>query len=150
MTGDLLTRLRAQNVLYAGHPVSLEMPDGTVLQGMSPKTVQTRNPDGEEAAAEIERLRAELSRATGRQRVSIIDQDGKEIGHAHRSMRELTTEEAFVDERGTAWMPPTAWAYFAACRARDKHRDSRLKPLVETEGLDGEATKAAVPEGKSP
>jgi HAMP domain-containing protein len=69
--------------------------------------------------AEVERLTRELSKATGRQRVSIVDQDGNEVGHTHRSMAELLREDAWRDDNGTIWNPPTAWAYFAVCRARD-------------------------------
>ena len=65
----------------------------------------------------VEDGRRELSRATGRQRISIVDQHGSEVGHRHASMKELLTEEAFVDEDGVAWTIPTAWAYRQACLA---------------------------------
>lgn len=30
--------------------------------------------------------------------------------------------ETYIDESGLSWSPPTAWAYFAVCRARDAHQ----------------------------
>jgi uncharacterized Zn finger protein (UPF0148 family) len=80
--------------------------------------------------AEVEELRKELSRATGRQRVSIVDQDGNEVGYTHRPMAELRREDAWRDDNGTIWNPPTAWAYFAVCRARDA-KQALIEEMVE-------------------
>jgi hypothetical protein len=76
------------------------------------------DPTERKAGELVERLR-EYADPDGRIPFQIVDQDGKRIGVARRTPDELLRSEAFVDDRGTAWMPPTAWAYFAACRARD-------------------------------
>jgi len=65
----------------------------------------------EAAAVEVERARYTS--------VPIIDQHREEIGIAHRKPADLERVDAFMDDNGTAWTPPTAWAYFAACQARD-------------------------------
>lgn len=66
----------------------------------------------------VERLQ-EFADPDGRIPFPIVDQDGKQIGVARRTPEEMTTSEAFVDEVGTAWTQPTAWAYFAVCRTRE-------------------------------
>ena len=66
----------------------------------------------------VERLR-EFADPDGRIAFPIVDQDGKQFGVARRTPEEMTRSEAYVDDRGTAWMPPTAWAYMAVCAARD-------------------------------
>jgi len=59
----------------------------------------------------------------------IADQHGNHVGTANTSVRELLTVEAFVDESGTAWTPPTAHAYYAVCRAL-KAKDARICELI--------------------
>lgn len=51
---------------------------------------------------------------------------------AERERDQLATElnETHVDENGTAWTRPTAWAYMQVCKARDKHAD-RVKTLED-------------------
>jgi hypothetical protein len=93
-------------------------------------------------AAEIERLRIELARATGRQRIALIDQDGKEVGYGFSAYRDLLREDVFVDDAGTVWTRPTAWAYFAACRA--------LRAAQGIAAPTGDETETGSTEGKSP
>jgi hypothetical protein len=47
----------------------------------------------------------------------IVDQSGRIVGEARTPLKDMLTVQAFVDEKGTVWAAPTAWAYFAACRA---------------------------------
>ena len=60
----------------------------------------------------------------------IIDQHGNTIGTAERTPEEHGIVEAFVDDHDTAWMPPTAWAYFKRCQP-----DAVPGDLVETAWL---------------
>ncbi len=46
--------------------------------------------------------------------VPIIDQNGKQVGSGTIDIMQV---DAYVDDRGTAWLPPTAWAYYAVCLA---------------------------------
>ena len=69
--------------------------------------------------SEVEALRGEVSRLTGRQRVSLVDQDGNEVGFHHINHAELMREEVWRDDNGTIWSRPTAWAYYAACQDRN-------------------------------
>lgn len=55
----------------------------------------------------------------------IIDQDGNRVGIAHRLPEELCYVEAYVDDHGTVWTPPTAYAYAMVCKARDNDRAER-------------------------
>jgi len=71
----------------------------------------------EQSALEIERLRAENSRLTGRQCIPLVDQNGKEVGAEYLSFAELHRHEVHVDDKGTTWARPTAWAYMQACKA---------------------------------
>lgn len=47
-------------------------------------------------------------------RVPIIDQDGRNVGTASPPAMLI---EAYTDDDGIVWTAPSAWAYFAACRA---------------------------------
>jgi len=47
----------------------------------------------------------------------IVNQHGASVGVAYDTVKDLLKVEAFTEDDGTAWAPPTAWAYFAACRA---------------------------------
>lgn len=79
-----------------------------------------------------------LSAEEGRVLLPILDQDGKLVGHANKRLGEFELVEAFVDDNGTAWLPPTAWAYYAVCTARD--RDTSL--AEDPQGVSGEAVVA--------
>jgi hypothetical protein len=50
----------------------------------------------------------------------IVDQDGKNVGTANVEVADMFKVEAFMDEEGTVWTPPTALAYRAACKAPSK------------------------------
>jgi hypothetical protein len=82
------------------------------------------------------RLR-EAADPDGRIPLPIMNQEGSRAGVARRTPEEILRVEAFRDERGTVWMPPTAWAYFSACRARDIAADAlasaraALKPFAD-------------------
>jgi hypothetical protein len=74
----------------------------------------------------------------------IYNQDGKSVGVAYASVQDLLRVEAFTDEDGNTWLPPTAWAYFAACRAlhdtdgSPKGRDAQqLDGAAATAGAEG-------------
>lgn len=85
----------------------------------------TDHPDKSDPTSElVERELARFADPDGRIPMPLIDQRGKRIGVARRTPAELMRVDAFVDERGTAWMPPTAWAYFAVCKARDEAADT--------------------------
>lgn len=86
--------------------------------------------------AEITALQAKMEKLEGQQRVSIVDQDGNEVGERFASIRELATEEAFKDEAGTVWTVPTAWAYFAACRALNAAKAKVEEARGVIEGLN--------------
>lgn len=52
----------------------------------------------------------------------IVDQHGNCVGVHHALPEELLYVEAFVDDAGTVWTPPTAYAYAMVCKARDDDR----------------------------
>lgn len=52
----------------------------------------------------------------------ILDQNGKHVGTAQKSIADMFKVEAFVDDEGTNWTPPTSWAYYAACKALNAHK----------------------------
>lgn len=93
-------------------------------------------------AADVERLTLdprELLRLAGNP--PIVDQDGNEVGRLDRmALGELYRVHAYVDEAGTVWTPPTAWAYRQACLALSRERAA---PLPSRERL-GEAVAAAM------
>lgn len=49
----------------------------------------------------------------------IVDQDNKVVGWSRVDAESLFRVEAHVDDNGTTWTPPTAWAYMQVCKARD-------------------------------
>lgn len=51
----------------------------------------------------------------------IVDQWGNEVGRDYPAVTDLLKSEAYVDENGTVWTRPTAWAYAAACAAIKLH-----------------------------
>lgn len=55
--------------------------------------------------------------------IPIVDQDGNRVGVSHKTPEELCRVDAYRDENGTVWTPPTAWAYYQVCRARDRLRE---------------------------
>lgn len=50
----------------------------------------------------------------------MIDQNGQVVGTSRTPLRDLLAVEVHVDEVGTCWTPPTAWAYAQACRVCDE------------------------------
>ncbi len=42
---------------------------------------------------------------------------------------EARLNETHTDENGTVWTVPTAWAYFAACRALEEHKSKEVAEL---------------------
>lgn len=54
----------------------------------------------------------------------IVDQDGVVSGFERTSLERLLKVEAYRDEDGTIWTPPTAFAYAQLCRA---HRLSQIE-----------------------
>jgi hypothetical protein len=53
--------------------------------------------------------------------VPLIDQYSKQVGSSRIVIDRV---DAYIDELGTVWVPPTAWAYMAACKAlRDAHSE---------------------------
>lgn len=67
----------------------------------------------------VERI-ADYAGEDGRIPIPIIDQHKNVVGTAYVSPEDMAHDEAFVDDDGEIWVPPTAWAYFAACRARNE------------------------------
>jgi hypothetical protein len=63
-------------------------------------------------------IAAKLTPQQRRVVVPIVDQDGNRCGVSHKLPEELCYVEAFVDENGTVWTPPTAYAYAMVCKAR--------------------------------
>lgn len=59
----------------------------------------------------------------------IVDQNGSKIGDARIRVADMINVEAYVDEAGTAWTPPTAWAYYSLCQAVMK-KDARILELL--------------------
>lgn len=59
---------------------------------------------------------------TGYVGLPLIDQNGKCVGMQRTSLASHFQVEVHVDDNGTTWTPPTAWAYFAACRALEAEK----------------------------
>lgn len=65
LSAELLVRLRERVVIRPGEPITVTLPDGSVYSGCATgDTVQTRNPDGEEAATTIEHQAETIERLT--------------------------------------------------------------------------------------
>ena len=95
-----------------------------------------------ELEAERDALKARVVELSGRQATPLIDQHGIEVGHACESYADLHRREVYVDESGTVWTPPTAWAYYQSCRERDalKAEVERWKGLAERAWAKTDAT----------
>ena len=48
--------------------------------------------------------------------------------------------DRYLDESGTVWSVPTAWAYFSACRALNEHKARIALLEAELKQLRGEST----------
>lgn len=42
--------------------------------------------------------------------------------------------ETYIDDTGLSWSPPTAWAYYAVCKARDSHAARAERAEAERDG----------------
>ncbi len=62
--------------------------------------------------------------------IPLIDQHGARVGHEKIAFNDLHRHEVFVDENGTAWIRPTAWAYHQVCKARDA-KQAAIAELIE-------------------
>lgn len=62
--------------------------------------------------------------------VPIVDQDGATVGTANVEIADLFKVEAFKDDEGTVWTPPTAWAYRAACNAIHQRESREIDAIV--------------------
>jgi hypothetical protein len=65
----------------------------------------------------------------------IINQHGERVGVHHALPEELLYVEAYVDENGTAWTPPTAYAYAMVCESRDRLGEA-LERVWDAYGFD--------------
>src|SRR5688572_6635846 len=65
----------------------------------------------------------------------IIDQDGERVGVHHALPEELLYVNGYVDENGTVWTPPTAYAYAMVCKSRDRLGES-LERVWDAYGFD--------------
>lgn len=84
------------------------------------------------ARREAESMRDQLAGARALLRLAsnppIVDQDGKTVGTTDRAATgELYRVNAYVDESGTAWTPPTAWAYRQVCLSNATNRERAEK-----------------------
>lgn len=86
-------------------------------------------------ASDLEGRLRDVADPDGRIPLPIMNQEGSRAGVARRTPEEISRVEAFRDERGTVWMPSTAWAYFSACRARDTAADALASARAEIAGL---------------
>lgn len=43
-------------------------------------------------------------------------------------------DDIYIDDKGTVWNRPTAWAYYAACRALREHTDIAEQLAEELQG----------------
>lgn len=84
--------------------------------------------------AAIMSLLADYADPDGRIALPILSEHVS-VGVARRTPEEITCVEAFVDDHGTVWTPPTAWAYFAVCRARDNRRKELTDLIAEATAL---------------
>ncbi|HYH16130.1 MAG TPA: hypothetical protein VD794_12965 [Flavisolibacter sp.] len=66
----------------------------------------------------------------------IVDQNHKPIG---RALGFRNYMEAWVDDNGTAWLPPTAWAYYALHRHNRRLQDRIEELEAQVLRLKGEA-----------
>ncbi|MBT0666997.1 hypothetical protein HT136_01275 [Novosphingobium profundi] len=71
----------------------------------------------EELQAALTAAQVEIGRLRGRQHIPLVDQNGREVGREFLSFGELHRHEVHVDDDGTTWTRPTAWAYRQACIA---------------------------------
>lgn len=81
-------------------------------------------------AAELVRATAELDAGS---KPKLIDQNGVEVGWERRE--KPGREHVWRDKNDIIWTRPTAWAYFAVCRARN---------VASSRALQAEATLARV------
>lgn len=56
-----------------------------------------------------------------------------EILHREHA-QSLDDGDTYIDDNGTVWSRPTAWAYYASCRALHAQRDEtrRLQKIIDT------------------
>lgn len=78
----------------------------------------------------------------------IVDQDKNVVGTARTPLKELVHLESHTDANGTTWTPPTAYAYFAVCKALEK-KDARICELLAqgTEARRAETETGSVHDG---
>lgn len=63
---------------------------------------------------------------------------------AERDEARAELSDTFVDENGTTWKRPTAWAYYAVCKARDAHhaaQEAAEARLEEAKAVLGRITE---------
>lgn len=112
-----LTAEHLADALGCFHNAALTSYHQTTYHGESPRDVVAAIVEGVNAVAQ--RLNELTTPATPTVTIPIVDQDNKVIGH-HDT---ITSVQAFVDDQGTTWLPPTAWAYYAACKALGAAKD---------------------------
>lgn len=82
--------------------------------------------------------------------ISVLARLDAEIARANAAeARVAELSETFVDDSGTTWNPPTAWAYHAVCRARDKWQARAEAAEARIEAAEAECAAAlarALPE----
>ena len=71
----------------------------------------------------------------------MTDLDNENLGH--HGPKDRDRDETYTDDHGTVWTRPTAWAYFAACRALREKEAALTAMTKERDAMEDNAGRWA-------